>query len=76
MPLIAKYFPSTLVSWEVNTLPADAPFCIQAQVEWSTEEAFTSLPHSEAGRKIFADIPNFSNGVPIFMKLEPLASGA
>jgi len=76
MPLLAKSFPSTLVSWEVNKLPADAPFCIQAQVEWTTEEAFTSLPLTEAGQKIFADVPNFSKESPIFMKLQILASTA
>ncbi|KAH9220875.1 hypothetical protein DL95DRAFT_289210, partial [Leptodontidium sp. 2 PMI_412] len=76
MPLIARSFPSTLVSWEVNTLPTDAPFCILAQVEWTTEEAFDSLPLSEAGQKIFADVSNFSKSAPIFMKLQPLASGA
>ncbi|KAH7382880.1 hypothetical protein BKA64DRAFT_171984 [Cadophora sp. MPI-SDFR-AT-0126] len=73
MPLIAKSFPSTLLSWEVNTLPSDAPFCIQTQVEWTTEEAFASLPGSEAGQKIFADVPNFSKEAPIFMKLQPIA---
>ncbi|PVH87943.1 hypothetical protein DL98DRAFT_509465 [Cadophora sp. DSE1049] len=76
MPLIAKSFPSTLLSWEVNTLPSDAPFCIQAQVEWTTEEAFASLPNSEAGQKIFADVPNFSKEGPIFMKLQPIAGSA
>ncbi|EMR71130.1 hypothetical protein MGN70_012731 [Eutypa lata] len=75
MPMLAKSFPSTLLSWEVSTLPADAPFCVQAHVEWANEEAFNSLPQSEAGRKVFADIPNFSKEQPIFMKCQPLASG-
>ncbi|KAH7025535.1 hypothetical protein B0J12DRAFT_685867 [Macrophomina phaseolina] len=73
MPLIQEHFPD-LLRWEVSTLPEDAPYMVVTRVEWTSAEAFDSMHHVEAGKKVFADIANFSSSPPIFMKETPLAS--
>ncbi|KAH6661838.1 hypothetical protein B0J14DRAFT_611622 [Halenospora varia] len=75
MPMLAKFFPSTLLSWEVFSLPANAPYGVEAHVEWTSEEVFDSPPHSEEGKSVFADVPNFSKEPPVFMKCQLVASG-
>ncbi|KAF4544512.1 Ethyl tert-butyl ether degradation EthD [Lasiodiplodia theobromae] len=76
MPLIAKHYPDDFLSWEAVELAADAAYEIATRVEWTTAEAFESLHHSEAGKEIFADIPNFASAPAIFIKEEKvLGSG-
>ncbi|KAI9733426.1 MAG: hypothetical protein M1834_003510 [Cirrosporium novae-zelandiae] len=75
MPMLAKFFPSTFLSWEVFSLPEDAPYAIETHVEWTSQEAFEAINQTEEGKKVFADVPNFSKKPPIFMKCQPVASG-
>lgn len=75
MPMLANFFPETFLAWEVFSTPTDAPYGVIAQVKWTSEEAFNALPQSDGGKTVFADIPKFSKEAPIFIKLQPLASG-
>ncbi|GME64521.1 hypothetical protein M1834_003510 [Neofusicoccum parvum] len=77
MPMIAAAFPVDFLRWEVATFPAEASFMAVCHVEWTSAEAFESMsqPGSEAGKKIFADVPNFSTEAPIFMMEKYVAGG-
>ncbi|KAF4302443.1 Ethyl tert-butyl ether degradation EthD [Botryosphaeria dothidea] len=76
LPMIEQYFPGKLLKWEVTTLPEDAQFMVLSRVEWTSEEDFNSLHSCEDGKKIFADVPNFATGPPLFLKETPFASSS
>jgi len=51
-----------------NSLDGSPPqYKVQATLVWELENQMTTAVASEAGKAIFADVPNFSNKSPLFL---------
>lgn len=71
----SSYFDtSILVSWEVFSFPAEAPYCAMTTTVWTSQEAFVQAMGTENGLKLQADLPNYSKGAPIIMAREFVGS--
>lgn len=62
-----------LLSWEVFTFPPDAPYCLQANMTWVSNEAQAAAVSGENGKVMVDDIKNFAKAPPIVMPREALA---
>ncbi|KAL4890004.1 hypothetical protein BDV59DRAFT_204809 [Aspergillus ambiguus] len=61
-----------LLSWEVFTFPADAPYCVQSNMTWASADAQAKAVSGENGRVMVDDMNNFSKAPPIVMAREVL----
>ncbi|KAM0692315.1 hypothetical protein Q7P36_008516 [Cladosporium allicinum] len=76
MPLVQeKWGPSGLKSWKVLQFPADAPYTVQATLEWGSMSDFKKATEDKAAMDaIMGDVSNFSNTTPKLMTGEVVAS--
>ena len=66
--------PAGLISWDIITFPADAPYQVQASLKWKSVEDFNAAAASEDAKAIFGDIKNFTSAEPVLLKGEVVAS--
>ncbi len=66
MPLVQKtWAPYGLKTWKVAQYDsADAPYIVQAWLEWESKGHSEAGISSDDGKTVFADIPNFSDVHP------------
>merc|ERR1712070_1259398 len=76
MPLVQeKWGPSGLKSWKVLKFGDDAPYAVQATLEWGSMSDFQKATQDEAAMDaIMGDVSNFSNTTPKLMTGEVVAS--
>ncbi|KAM0717515.1 hypothetical protein Q7P37_007367 [Cladosporium fusiforme] len=68
MPLVQqKWSEYGLKSWKVLQFPDDAPYCVQATLEWGSMDDFKKAATSPALQDIMDDVKNFSNTTPKLM---------
>ncbi|KAI1118324.1 hypothetical protein F5Y14DRAFT_447200 [Nemania sp. NC0429] len=69
MPLVQKLWaPYGLKSWRVaHYEKPEAPFVIQAYLEWESKEHAEKGTSSTDGATIFADVPQFSDKTPTIL---------
>ncbi|KAG9253793.1 uncharacterized protein F5Z01DRAFT_129084 [Emericellopsis atlantica] len=69
MPLVSELWtPHGLLSWDVLTFQADAPYQVQATLYWESLEAFEKAAGQEVTAKIFGDIPNYTTAQAVILK--------
>ncbi|QIW97991.1 hypothetical protein AMS68_003509 [Peltaster fructicola] len=66
MPLVQKHWgPIGLKSWKITKIgDADAPFIVQATLEWASMDEFKSASSGDTAKTVFGDIPNFCDKQP------------
>merc|ERR1712137_915945 len=76
MPLVQeKWGPSGLKSWKVLKFGDDAPYCVQATLEWGSMSDFQKATQDKAAMDaIMGDVSNFSNTNPKLMTGEVVGS--
>jgi uncharacterized protein (TIGR02118 family) len=68
MPLVeSKWKQYGLKSWKVLQFPSDAPYSVQATLEWDSKEDFEKALGSEETKEVLGDVPNFSDKNPVLM---------
>lgn len=69
MPLVQKLWgPHGLKSWKIAQYDKpDAPFIIQAWLEWESKEHAEKGTSSSDGATVIADVAKFSDKTPIIM---------
>ncbi|KAF9886599.1 hypothetical protein FE257_011239 [Aspergillus nanangensis] len=67
---------NVLLSWEVFTFPADAPYCVQANMTWSSAEAQAAAVSGEDGKVMVDDIKKFAKVPPIVMTQQFVAKSS
>ena len=68
MPMVQKHWAQYgLKSWKVLQFGDDAPYCVQATLEWDKMEDFQTAANSPEAKTVLGDIPNFSDKQPVLM---------
>ena len=68
MPLVQKNWEQYgLKSWKVLKFGDDAPYCVQATLEWGSMDNFKTAASSESAGEVMGDIKNFSDKDPILL---------
>ena len=68
MPLVQKHWQQYgLNSWKVLKFGDDAPYCVQATLEFENMDAFGKAAKSEEASEVMGDIKNFSDKDPVLM---------
>lgn len=68
MPLVSKKLSQYgLKSWKVLEFGGDAPYCVQATLEWESQQAFEQGAGSPDMKEVLDDVPNFSDKQPTLM---------
>ena len=68
MPLVQKKWGEFgLNSWKVVKFGDDAPYCVQATLEWGDVSEFNKAANSDSAKEVLGDIPNFSDKDPVIM---------
>lgn len=68
MPLVAdKWGKFGLKSWKVIYFPDDAPYTVQATLEWDNIKQFQEAASAPEAKDVLGDVPNFSNKDPVIM---------
>lgn len=68
MPLVQKHWGQYgLQSWKVLKFGDDAPYCVQATLEWGSLSEFQKAATSDSAKEVLGDVPNFSDKDPILM---------
>ncbi|KAI5271292.1 hypothetical protein E4T47_05397 [Aureobasidium subglaciale] len=68
MPLVYKNWNQYgLKSWSVVQFPSDAEYCVQAILEWDTEESCQKALQSAEVSTVMGDVKNFSDKSPTFL---------
>lgn len=76
MPLVSKHWTKYgLKSYSVTQLSPDAPYSVQAAMEWENIGAFQKAGQGPEAKEIFADVANFSSETPILCAGEVVGSG-
>lgn len=57
-----------LKGWSVIEFDDDAPYKVQATLDWGSVEEVTKAVESEVAQTVFGDIPNFSDKQPVVLK--------
>jgi hypothetical protein len=76
-PIISKLFIISNVTHILQVLqfPADAPYCVQATIEWGSMSDFKKATEDKAAMDaIMGDVSNFSNTSPKLMTGEVVGS--
>ncbi|KAK8200712.1 hypothetical protein M8818_006027 [Zalaria obscura] len=75
MPLVQKLWgPAGLKGWKVIKFGDDAPYSVQATLEWDSMEDFQKAAAGEHTKEIMGDVTNFSNQHPHLMPGEVVGS--
>ncbi|CAD0099736.1 unnamed protein product [Aureobasidium mustum] len=68
MPLVQKNWGSYgLKKWTVVQMPEDSEYCVQAILEWESEDSSKKALASETASTVFGDVKNFSDKQPTFL---------
>lgn len=68
MPLVHKKLgPHGLTSWKVLEFPPDAPYLVQATLEWESQDKFQAAAASPEMKEVLDDVPNFADKQPTLM---------
>jgi uncharacterized protein (TIGR02118 family) len=68
MPLVQKNWGQYgLQSWKVLKFGDDAPYCVQATLEWGSLSDFQKAATSDSAKEVLGDVPNFSDKDPVLM---------
>jgi uncharacterized protein (TIGR02118 family) len=68
MPLVEKSWGQYgLQSWKIVQLPAEAPYSVQAILEFDSAEGFQRAQSSEEAKVVMGDVPNFAKEGPVFL---------
>ena len=68
MPLVeSKWKSYGLKSWKVIQFKEDAPYCVQATLEWGSMDEFNKAASGPETPEVLGDVPNFSDKEPILM---------
>ncbi|KAK3675282.1 hypothetical protein LTR78_004792 [Recurvomyces mirabilis] len=68
MPFVGKKLgPHGLKSWKVLEFPAGSPFCVQATLEWESQQKFETAGASPEMKEVLDDVPNFADKQPTLM---------
>ncbi|KAK5111129.1 hypothetical protein LTR62_005328 [Meristemomyces frigidus] len=68
MPLVGKKLgPHGLTSWKVLEFPSEAPFCVQATLEWDSQKSFEAAGASPEMKEVLDDVSNFSDNSPTML---------
>ncbi|CAK4034733.1 Hypothetical predicted protein [Lecanosticta acicola] len=68
MPLVEKNWAKYgLKSWKVIYFPDDAPYSVQATLEWGSVKDFQEAASSEEAKTVLGDVSNFSNKDPVIL---------
>ncbi|THV64381.1 hypothetical protein D6D28_09952 [Aureobasidium pullulans] len=68
MPLAYKSWSDFgLKGWSVVEFGPDSDYCVQAILEWDSEESSKKALASEAAGVVMADVKNFSDKAPTFL---------
>ncbi|KAI1422456.1 hypothetical protein F5Y12DRAFT_717353 [Xylaria sp. FL1777] len=78
MPLVQKVWENHgLKSWKIAQYDnANAPYIVQAWLEWESKEHSEAGAKSEDGKAVFADIPNFCDKSPVVLSGPKMASAS
>ncbi|KAJ3572514.1 hypothetical protein NPX13_g5024 [Xylaria arbuscula] len=76
MPFVQKQWtPHGLKSWRVAHYESkDAPYVVQAWLEWESKEHSDKGMASEDGTAVFADVSRFSDMTPVVLTGEQVGS--
>jgi len=68
MPLVMeKWGPHGLKSWKVLQFGDDAPYTVQATLEFGSMEDFQKAGGSPEAKEVMGDVKNFSDKDPVIM---------
>jgi len=68
MPLVGNKWTSYgLQSWKVLQFGDDAPYKVQATLEWDSMESFQKAASGPEVKDVMGDVPNFSDKDPVLM---------
>ena len=68
MPLVQKNWQSYgLQSWKVLEFGDDAPYKVQATLEWGSMDDFKKASSGPETKDVLGDVPNFADKEPILM---------
>lgn len=71
MPMVMKAWgPEGMTSWKVLKFGDDAPYSVQATLEWKSMEAFQKAAQGPKTKEVMGDVPNFSDKEPTLMPAE------
>ena len=71
MPLVQeKWGKFGLKSWRVIFFGDDAPYCVQASLEWGSTQDFQNAASSPEAKEVLGDVPNFCDKDPVIMTAE------
>lgn len=66
MPLVAsKWGQFGLKSWKVLQFASDAPYCVQATLEWGDITEFQKAAQSAEAKEVLGDVKNFADKDPV-----------
>jgi uncharacterized protein (TIGR02118 family) len=68
MPLVLKNWgPYGLKSYSVVEFGPDADFCVQATLDWESEDSPGKALKTDTVSTVMGDVPNFSDKSPVLM---------
>lgn len=68
MPLVHNSWKKYgLTSWKVLTFPSDAPYSVQATLEFDSFANFEKASTSPEAQEVFGDVKNFSDNGPTLL---------
>lgn len=68
MPLVQKRWAQyNLQSWKVLKFNDDAPYTVQATLEFGSLNDFQSAASGPEAKEVLGDVPNFSDKEPVIM---------
>ena len=68
MPLVSRHWTQYgLKSWKVLQFGDDAPYTVQATLEFDSMDDFKKAGGSPEAKEVMGDIPNFSDKQPVLM---------
>lgn len=78
MPLVQKLWgPHGLKCWKVaNYNSPDAPYSVQAWLEWESKDHFDKGSASKEGAEIFGDVPKFCDDSPVILSGDMVGSAS
>lgn len=71
MPLVQeKWEKFGLKSWRVIYFGDDAPYAVQASLEWGSIQDFQDAAGSPEAKEVLGDVPNFADKDPVILSGE------
>lgn len=76
MPLVDKHWKKHgLKSYSVTQLSPDAPYSVQATMEWESSEGFKGALGDAGTKEIMGDVTNFSSESPVLVAGDVVGRG-